>query len=536
MTQKGQKISRIDEGLSRLEDLTVQQPAAVTSLCLHGNSLRDLQGLRAFCSLETLNLSSNCLTTDCVEHEILHLLHLADLDLASNRLSSLGIIPKLASVKRLNLAHNFLSNLDAFRLAHTSQNAVQVSAPASASSPNEAQRSTVEELDLCDNILQSLHDLRPLQSLSKLKRLHLQGGSPGNELCMQPGYRLAVASLLPQLELLDGCDLVIERLQLARDPKAAMPYLLQAAETSRLQHSSSGIPPASGLLKLPHDHPSAASPEQSWDSVHQMQLPGSWTSLAAPDRHQASASALIQQKMAFQQARVDQPLAAPASSGIDSRIPVSDPSSWNAAWTRMQSHSSQAANHLPLAAFPSQPQTPGIGQHAGLNPSISFPPWQGGDIAQLQSWLHMNRHCLLPDGRLPANDSAADARGLKDSNGHDPLLSSMDAYHQVSSVSMEQGNASSQQAANGISHSSPVQPTTASPAEHARGSQDGTVPKSQRQPSAAARNGDCGDAQVPHEQQRSGSRAKAAARAEDAACQAGDSGIAIDRLQQDADR
>ena len=68
-------------------------------------------------------------------------------------------------------------------------------------------------LDVRNNGLQRLQDLAPLQACSSLRELLLSSRSPGQALCQAAGYRTNVASMLPQLQLMDGQLLAPDRLQ-----------------------------------------------------------------------------------------------------------------------------------------------------------------------------------------------------------------------------------------------------------------------------------------------------------------------------------
>lgn len=70
-------------------------------------------------------------------------------------------------------------------------------------------------LDVRHNFLQRLQDLAPLQACSTLRELLLASRSPGQAFCQAAGYRTDVASMLPQLQFLDGQLLAPDRLQQA---------------------------------------------------------------------------------------------------------------------------------------------------------------------------------------------------------------------------------------------------------------------------------------------------------------------------------
>ncbi len=533
MTQKGQKVTRIDQGLQSIARLNIQQPEAVTDLCLHGNSLHELQGLRAFQSLEALNLSSNYLSFESVEQELHHLFRLVDLNLASNQLSWLGTTPALSRLKRLNLAHNFLSSLKAFHPAAASIAQSDQVTPVSAESADEPQQHVMlEELDLQDNLLQNVNELRALESLSKLKQLHLQGGSPGNGMCMQPGYRLAVASLLPQLEVLDGSNLIVERLQLAKDPHAAIAYLLPTTETNRAQHASaglSGVQSAHNFEAPVHDFnaAAAASPYHKADGAHQVQAERTWQALATIDQQQAFASALFQQEAALRQGTRPQMPAAFGMANTDGCMPSCDLGLWSSAWRHLQPKSSQAAGHLLLAEAPVHMQMREHQHPTGQSPHASTFPPPGGIPFSLPSHSQVDSQQFLSHSRLDQPKSAGNCMAWEQGCEHPPLSSQLHA-HPVNHL-IQNGQHSNSQGSPATHTSAP------SPAQHAK---QGT--SSEYQPQAPAQpcnkcNGHA-DAANNHEGAADGIQDAVRPAKADAACQAGDAGLAIDRLQQDADR
>ena len=542
MLQKGQKVSKIGQCLETFASHAVQHPEAVTSLCLHGNSLKDLEGLRAFCRLENLNLSSNCLTSKTLDGELPHLVHLTSLDLASNQITSLGNISSLSGLKRLNLAHNFLSSLRGYLSADAGDTAVDSSA--SAKPHNQLQQHMLEELDLQDNILANVNELQPLQKLSRLRRLHLHDGSPGNGFCTQPGYKLAVASLLPQLEMLDGCDLMIERLQLARDPQAAVAYLSQAAETGHTQLEIVGpswTESATDNAALPHGlHPSA-SPQCYLDVQHQSAA-GSWMRLAAPGSSRSitagyqQPSALFQQQAAFQPAMEPQPFA--ASAPAHASLPSGDPVMWDAAWRSMYLQDHQSAAHQPLAEISLNPEIATFRQRPGLDLGTNgVPTWPAKESVNLQGLSQGGPQRSLPyDKEVSQRDPAANSVGFEQNQQHASLHSTANAHQ--SKPPKQQGPVGRHAAANTRS-SSPGHPTTVLPTADASISHHETAPLCHQQSSSlGAGNKTSGDAEAAGEQQGSAGRGNGAMRGAkvDAACQVGDNGVLIDRLQQDADR
>lgn len=100
------------------------------------------------------------------------------IDFTNNEIRVMGGFPKLVRLKTVFLSNNRLNRID-FRLNETVEN--------------------IEELQLSNNMVAELGDLKPLAQLPKLARLSLVG----NPVSKLPHYRLYVIHLLPQLRLLD---------------------------------------------------------------------------------------------------------------------------------------------------------------------------------------------------------------------------------------------------------------------------------------------------------------------------------------------
>ena len=90
----------------------------------------------------------------------------------------------MPSLEVLKLPYNYISSADCFRLG-----------PARLSS-----------LDLRDNSISGIDELKFLESLTRLKSLRLSdaGASrPGNPMCVQPGFVAALLRSVPGLRTLD---------------------------------------------------------------------------------------------------------------------------------------------------------------------------------------------------------------------------------------------------------------------------------------------------------------------------------------------
>ena len=99
----------ICSGIESIGNLSLSEN--IQTLNLHGNLLRNLEGLRCVPMLTTLNLSSNEISSSNLPQLAL-LPSLISLDLAGNKLNSIIDFPYLPSLRTLSLAYNQLSNLE----------------------------------------------------------------------------------------------------------------------------------------------------------------------------------------------------------------------------------------------------------------------------------------------------------------------------------------------------------------------------------------------------------------------------------------
>ncbi|KAJ1618326.1 hypothetical protein T492DRAFT_849428 [Pavlovales sp. CCMP2436] len=173
--------------LAELADAHAAQLPALQVLNLHANRLAHIDGdalaPHLAPQLRALNLSSNELDSMA---GIGALAGLVTLDLSSNCLRRIEGLGALSRLQRLLLAHNCIEALSGLVPVHGG---------------------LLRELDLRDNRLSSLPELRFLDGLNGLNTLSLElpaGRAHGNEVCAQPGYRQLVVALLPGLRLLDG--------------------------------------------------------------------------------------------------------------------------------------------------------------------------------------------------------------------------------------------------------------------------------------------------------------------------------------------
>ena len=538
MTQKGWRVSKIDQSLEQLSQLQLQRPEVVSSLCLHGNRLKNLQGLSAFCCLETLNLSSNCLEGRDLQQELTNLTKLTALDLASNRISCLGELPVLASLKLLNLGHNFLTSLRSFA-GSTGQEGNELPTASQDAYPSRQQQQALHDLDVRDNLLPSLLEIQHLQGLANLKQLHCQGGSPGNAFCSKPGYRLAVASLLPQLEFLDSQDLIIERLQLARDPTAASSFLAEAATWQVEEHLAATKTPETQADA--HHQTSAAQSlvsQQMHPQQHTNRLPsGGFLTVPGITQPQPFAPAA---SVPFPQLLMQNP--AMTASGSENQISSShlySPGMWDAAWQHMhvsgQQHMFSSGNpvhmekgdlNIPRAVRdlkgPQLRQSPAAPAHAPEEPPLE--------------------PVLSPDSPLPVQDQASpkvrsshEQPSRSDGQQQQALLSMFNAHlHQL--LEQQKQSSSNKDTLQG-DKSTRLPDLKSHLSSSVTAQQAGQVNSQELKKGGQDWMGN--DAGTFDEHSRAASDrmqdSTKTARV-DAACQAGEGGMAVDRLRHDADR
>ena len=528
MTNKNGKVSRIGQDIEQLSQLQLQQSDSVTSLCLHGNCLKDLQGLKAFCALESLNLSSNCLEGRHLQQGLTSLTRLTDLNLASNRISCLGELPALSSLKVLNLGHNFLSSLKDFGFSNAGH-CSHSQAAAAGTKAGSQQHQALFSLDIRDNLLPGVHELQQLQGLSNLRQLYLKGGAPGNALCARPGYRLAVASILPQLELLDGQDLINERLQLARDPQAASSFIAEAAD-----QYAPGIPAEASLRDATSDAlPAAQTPDLPSQAN---ELPtGSFMAALGTAQPQLLGPAVSGPVHPVMQGNT---WTATGLESLTGSAPWCSPGMWNAAWqhTNLSGHPvahAVSSRHLPYCTTTGQHHM----QQMDNNKTAAQPRQVPSSPA-----VDLEKAASFPDVRSPPEGSAsAEVRNnisrtpgtSSNSMQHYALLSMFDAHLQQLLEQQTQSNdratlVKDDNATRQQGSSSQISPGTAP----RQGSQFTPKPPDNGGQGCVSTNTEASHAAGT----MASGRGQDPIAKVDAACQAGEGGKAMDRLRQDADR
>jgi Leucine-rich repeat (LRR) protein len=170
-------ISIVAEGLRSAESAlsTVQNPAQLSSLCLHGNLLTSCAHLSQLVALTDLNLSANQIAS--VKH-LGALPQLVNLNLSSNRLVNLDGFPTLPKLIRFNVAHNRLTCLSGLCALDGG---------------------CLNTVDIRSNKLAELRSLAVFAGMPSLRTLNLSGGVSGNPLAGIPGLQPAVAAALPQV-------------------------------------------------------------------------------------------------------------------------------------------------------------------------------------------------------------------------------------------------------------------------------------------------------------------------------------------------
>lgn len=181
----GVRIVMLAEGITSIEQVEEENKNEdkVQEINLHSNRLSCMNGLRRFCNVIHVNLSSNDIE-EMSPIQLAPLVHLQHLDLSANRLKRVDGLATLTNLKRLLLAHNAISSLSGFEVIH-------------------GPRYNLEFVDLRNNQLNSFRELRSMHGCIKLKSLQLSSRQKGNSICLHKTYAQRVRACLPQAELLD---------------------------------------------------------------------------------------------------------------------------------------------------------------------------------------------------------------------------------------------------------------------------------------------------------------------------------------------
>ncbi|KDO32574.1 hypothetical protein SPRG_03048 [Saprolegnia parasitica CBS 223.65] len=223
------RISCVNQALLAIKDVSAEEPTGVEVLNLHGNCIRTMDGLQRFPNLRELSLSSNWIEAPSYS-ALRGLEHLTVLDLSANRLVTTMGIPTLPALKELSLAYNALTVLDGLL--------------------DPLKLPQLEILDLRDNQIAHIDDLRPLFYLQNLRSLRLQtfSKSQSNPVCSTTAYPISLLDKMSALDVLDDEDVEVLRemaaLAMPRYNTLAQAVLRRADAASPAASSSRSVPDA----------------------------------------------------------------------------------------------------------------------------------------------------------------------------------------------------------------------------------------------------------------------------------------------------
>ena len=171
---------------SQFKSATGGQPHVETLRVMHCSQLTELRGLHLFPNLVELNASSNSvLTMSGLES----LQRLTNLNLSCNKITQIFAMANVArTLKVLNLSHNRIVSLNPLG--------------------EFAEIAALEVLDLTDNYIGELANIRHLSKFAHLSQLSFQkagdASKGSNPICDFVNYRDTVQMYLPRLAWLDG--------------------------------------------------------------------------------------------------------------------------------------------------------------------------------------------------------------------------------------------------------------------------------------------------------------------------------------------
>ena len=253
----GRVTRRMTAGLLRRharEQSNYRTLTLCSKLVLTLEGLRDLSpDLADYYFLTSLNLDHNLL----ISLDGLRLPQLKVLSVHHNRLHSLGdSLQGVPLLLQLNVGNNRLNSLDGVqhlkRLTYllAPHNAL---AEAEALRPLVALSDVLSQLELNENKLVTLDDLKPLSDLAELRTLRLSGNPALNDSTTTPGApgRTLILSQLPQVRILDGSKNIeaeqrerkmtmAARQQSISRSQAAMVERKRAAERRRIEQYGEG--------------------------------------------------------------------------------------------------------------------------------------------------------------------------------------------------------------------------------------------------------------------------------------------------------
>jgi len=172
--------------IEKIEDLQGRQLSKARSIrIMHCNNLQSLKGIHLCARVQELNLSSNNIMSMAFLEQ---LTQLQVLNLSCNKITQVFNLQNVAAtLTKLILSHNRIVQLAHFK--------------------EMGQSSVLEFVDLNDNYIGDLAQLRALENLSCLTELLFQQKNGSNPMCDFENYEEAVAHYLPQVKRLDGKEL-----------------------------------------------------------------------------------------------------------------------------------------------------------------------------------------------------------------------------------------------------------------------------------------------------------------------------------------
>ncbi|XP_026170373.1 leucine-rich repeat and coiled-coil domain-containing protein 1 [Mastacembelus armatus] len=177
------ELSLIDNNITSLLDVPLHP--TVTSLNLHCNHVKRIEGLTSAWHLRHLDLSSNSISK--IEG-LSSLTSLRTLNLSCNLITKVEGLNGLVNLTRLNLSYNQINNLTGLLYLHGTEY-------------------KLKHLSLHSNQLDSIdHLLQCMLGLQSLREVTLSQDHRDNPVCRLPGYREIVMQSLPQISVLDGLD------------------------------------------------------------------------------------------------------------------------------------------------------------------------------------------------------------------------------------------------------------------------------------------------------------------------------------------
>ncbi|XP_078543215.1 leucine-rich repeat and coiled-coil domain-containing protein 1 isoform X3 [Lissotriton helveticus] len=181
------ELSLIDRHIASLLEISIS--SNLRSLNLHCNQVAKIDGLGRAWNLQHLDLSSNCISR--IEG-LASLTQLRTLNLSCNMITRVEGLEKLTMLTKVNLSYNRINDLTGFMPLHGNAH-------------------KVNHVYLHSNCISNLnHLLQSMVGLHNLLSLTLQKNGKGNPVCQFPGYRQVVLQTIPQLNYLDGKNILGE--------------------------------------------------------------------------------------------------------------------------------------------------------------------------------------------------------------------------------------------------------------------------------------------------------------------------------------